>query len=64
MMINRSRSKPCFVCKGTGKSNSAKCAKCRGYGSFGLMLLNEALRKTNAGAVGDRTHAAHKAAVA
>lgn len=49
MFINRSKYKPCFECKGTATKNNEICKKCGGYGSIGLKVVMQGLRKTNKG---------------
>lgn len=51
-IINRRHSKPCFSCKGTGQPKPKEhgvCRHCNGYGSIGLKILQQGLKKTNEG---------------
>lgn len=48
-MINRKKYKPCPECRGIGKKSGPVCTSCGGYGSVGLKVVMQGLRKTNEG---------------
>ena len=49
MFINPRNYKKCFACKGIGKTENKVCDKCGGYGSIGLRIVQQGLRKANEG---------------